>query len=115
MNRFNVPWWNTYYAGLFGCILLIAVNTYAQPPPSSPSPPSRLTAEATNHNTIKLNWSSANTDKVDIYRGDSLLTAPETNDGTYTDNINGKGNGSYLYKVCKAGSETCSNIAGVIF
>jgi hypothetical protein len=26
-----------------------------------------------------------------------------------------KGDGSYRYKVCKAGSDACSNIAGVVF
>ena len=114
MNRFKIPWRTTTSAALMICISLIAGNVYAQttePPPS----PFGLTAAATSHNTIELNWSSATADKVDIYRGDSLLTAPETNDGTYTDNINRKDGGSYLYKVCKAGSEACSNIASVIF
>ena len=114
MNRFKIPWRTTASAALLTCIPLIAGSVYAQtiePPPS----PSGLTAAATSHNTIELNWSSATADKVDIYRGDSLLPAPETNDGTYTDNINRKDGGSYLYKVCKAGSETCSNIASVIF
>jgi hypothetical protein len=112
MNRFKIPWWNTAFAALFGCVSLIAVNTSAQAPPS---PPSRLTAEATNHDTIELKWSGPKTDHVDIYRGDSLLTTPEANDGSYTDNIIRKGDDSYLYKVCEMGSDTCSNIAGVVF
>jgi len=114
MNRFNIPWRTTAFSVLLACISVDAATVYAQTP-EPPSRPSGLTAAATSPNTIELNWSGVKADKVDIYRGDSLLTAPETNDGTYTDNINRKDGGSYLYKVCKAGSEACSNIASVIF
>jgi len=38
------------------------------------------------------------------------------NDGAYTDNIGQKGSGvSYTYKVCEAGTSTCSNESTVIF
>jgi thermitase len=112
MNRLNIPWYKAASVALFGCSSLIAT---AQPAPAPISPPSRLTAEATSPNTIELNWSGAKTDQVEIYRGDALLTSPEANDGSYTDRIDREGGGSYLYKVCEAGSTACSNIASVIF
>jgi hypothetical protein len=37
-------------------------------------------------------------------------------DGAYTDNINKKGGGvTCTYKVCEAGTTTCSNDATVVF
>ena len=109
MNRYNTSCCKAAAAVLFGCISLIAS---AQTPPASLS---ELTAAATSHDTIELNWSGASTGTVDIYRDDSLLTVPQSNDGSYTDNIIRKEGDSYLYKVCETDSDTCSNIAGVIF
>lgn len=37
------------------------------------------------------------------------------NDGAETDHINKNGNGKYTYKVCNAGTSTCTNEATVIF
>jgi thermitase len=37
------------------------------------------------------------------------------NDRFHTDHINAKGNGTYTYKVCGAGTTTCSNDATVAF
>jgi subtilisin len=55
-----------------------------------------------------LTWSGATSTDVDVYR-DSLLLVTTANDPpTYTDNIGKKGGGSYTYKVCEAGTSTCS-------
>ena len=61
-----------------------------------------------------LTWSGATATSVDVYRDGSKLTTT-ANDGTYTDTINRKGGGSYTYKVCEAGTSTCSNEATVVF
>jgi thermitase len=37
------------------------------------------------------------------------------NDGAMTDAINAKGNGTYTYRVCAAGTTTCSNEAKAVF
>jgi thermitase len=49
--------------------------------------------------------------KVDIHRDGVRLTTT-TNDGTYTDKV-GKTGGPYTYKVCEAGTNTCSNEATI--
>ena len=63
---------------------------------------------------VNLTWSGATTTDVDIYRdGTPIGTTP--NDGSYTDNIDNRGDGSYDYYACKAGTSTCSNTETVIF
>lgn len=57
-----------------------------------------------------LSWSGATSSSVDIYR-DGAIVAVTENDGAYTDHINRKGGGSYVYKLCEAGTSTCSNEA----
>jgi len=42
-----------------------------------------------------------------VFRNGSKITTT-ANDGAHTDNINKKGGGSYTYKVCEAGTSTCS-------
>ncbi|MDP2647978.1 MAG: PKD domain-containing protein, partial [Candidatus Yanofskybacteria bacterium] len=61
-----------------------------------------------------LEWSGAVSTNVDIYRDGSIIaTAP--NDGFYRDNINNRGGGTYVYKVCESDSSVCSNEASVSF
>lgn len=66
-----------------------------------------------------LSWSPAGSGSVDIWRKDGAgayanLTTT-ANDGAYSDALGKKGGGSYLYKVCLAGTSTCSNEAAVAF
>jgi PKD repeat protein len=61
-----------------------------------------------------LTWSGATSTDVDVYRDGALITTT-ANDGAYTDNINNRGGGSYVYQVCEAGTSTCSNTATVTF
>lgn len=61
-----------------------------------------------------LKWTGASSSKVDIYR-DGVRVANTANDGAHTDNINQKGAGSYTYKLCEAGTTTCSSSALVRF
>lgn len=57
---------------------------------------------------VDLSWSGASTGSMDVYR-DGTRIAITPNDGAHTDAINRKGGGSYTYKVCGAGTSTCSN------
>jgi len=61
-----------------------------------------------------LAWSGATSSTVDVYRNNSPI-ATTANDGFHTDNINARGGGSYTYKVCEAGTSTCSNNVVVSF
>lgn len=59
-------------------------------------------------------WSGATSTNVDIYRDGSTIVTT-ANDGEYTDNIDSRGDGSYTYQVCEAGTGTCSNESTVSF
>lgn len=61
-----------------------------------------------------LSWNGA-TGSLDIYRNDVPIVTGTANDGLYTDNINARGAGSYTYRVCLTGTQTCSNNATVTF
>ena len=61
-----------------------------------------------------LTWSGATSSTIDVFRNDVKITTTE-NDGAHTDNIGSRGGGSYVYKICEAGSTTCSNQVTVTF
>ena len=61
-----------------------------------------------------LTWTGAGSTTVDIYRNNTFIKNT-LNNGSYTDNIGKLGGGSYTYKVCEAGTSTCSNEATVTF
>jgi subtilisin len=64
--------------------------------------------------SVDLAWSGATSTNVDVYR-DGVKITTTANDGAHTDNIGKVGGGSYTYKVCEAGTSTCSNEATVVF
>jgi outer membrane protein assembly factor BamB len=65
--------------------------------------------------TVDLFWTGATSANVDIYR-DGVVRATVPNSGSYTDNTGNKGsNARYTYKVCEAGTQTCSNEVTVKF
>ncbi len=61
-----------------------------------------------------LSWSGASAASVDVYRNGAHITTT-ANDGAHTDAISQKGGGTYVYRVCDAGTTTCSNDATVTF
>lgn len=93
--------------------ITVTVDNISDPPPSGIT----LSARAYKVKGLQradLTWSGAAGGNVDVYRnGVLLVTTP--NDGSHTDNIGKKGGGSYTYKVCDAGTSTCSNEATVTF
>jgi hypothetical protein len=65
-------------------------------------------------NTSRLKWRGATSTNVDVYRdGNVIATTP--NDGSYTDSTGTTGQASFMYKVCEAGTQTCSNTMTVNF
>ncbi len=65
--------------------------------------------------TTDLTWTpSGSSSQVDIYREGNLIATID-NSGTYTDNTDFRGGGSLVYKVCEAGTDTCSNEITVQF
>ena len=63
---------------------------------------------------VDLSWSGAGSSGVDIYR-DGVRMTSTTNSGAYTDKLPKKGGGTSTYKVCEAGTATCSNAATAVF
>ena len=61
-----------------------------------------------------LTWTGASGSLVDIFR-DGVLITTTANDGAHTDNVGRKGGGTASYRVCDAGSSTCSNTVVVSF
>jgi V8-like Glu-specific endopeptidase len=82
--------------------------------PGDPDPPpagislSVTTYKVRGDKYADLLWSGAKSTSVDLYRNGTKF-ATTANDGSETDGPNGKGGGSVTYKVCEAGTSTCSN------
>jgi hypothetical protein len=83
----------------------ITVNTQTSDPGSAIA----LTANGYKIKGVQhadLVWSGATSTHVDIFKNNVKVTTT-ANDGAHTD-VGGKGGGSYTYKVCNAGSTSCS-------
>jgi len=65
-------------------------------------------------NTVRLRWMGATSTNVDVYR-DGVLIVTTANDGDYIDSTGDTGRARYRYRVCEAGTSTCSNVARVRF
>jgi len=63
---------------------------------------------------VALSWKGATSSTVDIFRNSSKI-GTVSNTGAMTDRLNRRGSGTFAYKVCNAGTSTCSNIATVVF
>jgi hypothetical protein len=64
---------------------------------------------------VDLAWTGSTATNITVYR-DGAEIATTANGGSYTDNIDARGGGSYTYQVCEAGSTSvCSNTATVVF
>jgi chitodextrinase len=104
-------------AGLTGSAQVSMTVTVSAPPPPQQQPVASnisLSASSTtvkNKTKVALNWSGASGSRVDIFRNNSRLTTT-SNSGSWTDSVAGR-NGSYSYKVCNAGTSSCSNTAQV--
>jgi hypothetical protein len=59
-------------------------------------------------NTVRLTWSGASSTNVDVYRN-GVVIVTTANDGLYNDSTGDTGRARYTYKVCEAGTMTCSN------
>ena len=61
-----------------------------------------------------LSWNVTNSTNVDVYRDGTFINTTG-NDGNYTDPINRKGGGSYVYIICESQTNICSSSVGVSF
>ena len=63
---------------------------------------------------VYLAWTGATSTNVDIYRN-GVLRATTANGGTHTDILGSTVSGTYAFRVCAAGTTTCSNTVNVVF
>jgi hypothetical protein len=90
-------------------------------PMATPTPtPGQITLTARGYKvrgrqTVDLSWNGATSNNVDIYRNGALIVTVPHLPGFYTDPIARRGRGTYTFRVCAAGTQTCSNQATVTF
>ena len=79
-----------------------------------PDPAHRSGEKIGGIDTARLKWRGATSANVDVYRdGNVIATTP--NDGSYDDSTGTSGQASFMYQVCEAGTQTCSNTVTVNF
>src|SRR5437870_11205207 len=62
-------------------------------------------------NTVRLNWrGGAHSPNIDIYRNNVLIATQPNDPGVYIDSTGDTGQARYRYRVCEAGTQTCSNV-----
>ncbi len=81
------------------------------------TPPAAITLTARGYKVkgsarADLAWAGATTTSVDVFRNSVKTTT--ANDGAHTDVI-GKVSGTFIYRLCNAGTTTCSPNATVSF
>ena len=65
---------------------------------------------------MDLSWNGGTSNNIDIYRDGVLIINRVPNvPALYTDRIGARGKGTYIYRVCEAGTPNCSNQVTVRF
>jgi hypothetical protein len=116
------------WGGFNGVLLNTGGRYCAQAGSPTPTPtPAPITLRAAGRkvngvDTVRLTWIGATSRHVDIYRCvqhvnecNPTLIATTANDGRYVDSTGHTGQAGFRYKVCEAGTQTCSKAKGVTF
>src|SRR5438093_1929025 len=103
----------------WGRVDILAAITSGTPTPTPTPTPQPITLSASGRkvggiNTVRLTWSGATSANIDVNR-DGMLIVTTANDGDYIDSTGDTGRARYTYRVCEAGTSTCSNDARVRF
>ena len=119
----NLTFWhvNEYYPTTASASWFTRIGKFAFAGGPTPTPtPGPITLSARGYKvrgiqTVDLSWSPSETSaNIDVYRN-SAVVATTANDGFYTDSTGNKGRATYTYKVCEAGTQTCSGEVTVRF
>ena len=94
-------------------------NTASASTQASTSTSSGFTLSAATRKTksaryVNLTWRGDAALQLDVYRN-GVKVAATANDGAYTDAVGGRGAGTFTYKLCEAGTSSCSNQATATF
>jgi hypothetical protein len=90
---------------------VLAATSTPSPTPTPTPGPIQLTGKGKRIggiNTSRLKWRGATSANIDVYR-DGVVIATTPNDGLYDDSTGTTGQASFMYQVCEAGTQTCSN------
>jgi hypothetical protein len=88
-------------------------STGEPPPPPPPPPPGGISLTASVSGTsVTLSWTGMSDARADVFRNGSRVTTV-TNRGSYVDRLARRTHGTFTYRVCGAGTSTCSNDATV--
>ena len=79
-------------------------RSYAKGSADAPTAPMTLKGRKT-----RLNWRGATSPNIDIYRNNVLIATQPNEPGVYTDSTGDTGRAQDRYRVCEAGTATCSN------
>ena len=93
-----------------GAVLRSSSAAAAPPPPAQtpPPPPAPSLAASVSGTKVVLHWTGLNASRVDIFRNGGRK-ATVANNGSYTDDLVHKPKGTYSFKVCAAGTSTCTS------
>jgi len=103
----------------WGRVDILAAVTSGTPTPTPTPTAGPITLSARGKkvggiNTSRLTWSGATSSNIDVNRdGVVIVTVP--NNGHYNDSTGTTGQATFTYKVCEAGTQTCSNSVIVRF
>ena len=103
----------------WGRVNILTAVTSATPTPTPTATPGPVQLRAQGKkvggiNTSRLKWRGATSANIDVYRnGVVIVTTP--NDGLYDDSTGTTGQASFMYKVCEAATQNCSNTVTVNF
>jgi len=103
----------------WGRVDILAAVTSGTPTPTPTPTAGPITLSARGKkvggiNTSRLTWSGATSSNIDVNR-DGTVIATVLNNGHYNDSTGTTGQASFTYKVCEAGTQTCSNSVVVRF
>jgi subtilisin family serine protease len=102
--------------------VVVTASPDAPPPPAGSGDQISLNAsyrKSKGTTTVSLAWTGASASTVDVWRSGRKLAADVANstgpNNGFTDTITTKGSYTFVYKVCNAGTTTCSNEKTVSF
>jgi serine protease AprX len=103
----------------WGRVDILAAVTSGTPTPTPTPTPGQIELRGQGKkvggiNTSRLKWRGATSNNIDVNR-DGVVIATTPNDGLYDDSTGTTGQRSFMYKVCEAGTQTCSNTVTVNF
>jgi hypothetical protein len=75
------------------------------PPP--PRPPGILLTATVAQTSVRLSWAGTTSAQADVFRN-ARRVATVANPGSYTDRVSKTARGTFTYRVCAAGTSTCS-------